>query len=60
MLAGIQSGDVITEVDGNEIHTFGDLTKAILKSDKEKKIKVKLERETMDGYSDMTVKITLK
>ena len=60
MLAGIQSGDVITEFDGNEIHTFGDLTKAILKSDKEKKIKVKLERETMDGYSDMTVKITLK
>jgi len=60
MLAGIQSGDVITEFDGVEIHTFGDLTKAILKSEKEKKIKVKLERETANGYSDMTVKVTLK
>ena len=60
MLAGIQSGDVITEFDGNEIHTFADLTKAILKSEKEKKIKVKLERETASGYSDMTVKVTLK
>lgn len=60
MLAGIQSGDVITEFDGEPIHTFGDLTKAILKSDKEKKIKVKLERGAFDGYSDMTVKVTLK
>ena len=60
MLAGIQSGDVITEFDGNEIHTFADLTKAILKSEKEKKIKVKLERETASGYSNMTVKVTLK
>ena len=60
MLAGIQSGDVITEFDGIEIHTFADLTKAILKSDKDKKIKVKLERETINGYSDVTVKVTLK
>ena len=60
MLAGIQSGDVITEFDGIEIHTFSDLTKAILKSDKDKKIKVKLERETINGYSDVTVKVTLK
>ena len=60
MHAGIQSGDVITEFDGEPIHTFGDLTKAILKSNKEEKIKVKLQRQTIDGYSDMTVKVTLK
>ena len=30
MLAGIQSGDVITEFDGEIINTIGDLTKAIL------------------------------
>lgn len=60
MHAGIQSGDVITEFDGEPIHTFGDLTKAILKSNKEEKIKVKLQRQTINGYSDMTVKVTLK
>ena len=51
---------VITEFDGEPIHTFGDLTKAILKSNKEEKIKVKLQRQTINGYSDMTVKVTLK
>lgn len=60
MLAGIQSGDVITEFDGQQIHTFADLTKAILKCEKEKKVKIKLERETFDGYSDMTIRVTLK
>ncbi len=60
MLGGIQSGDVITEFDGQEIHTFADLTKAILKCEKDKKVKVKLERETFDGYSDMTIRVTLK
>lgn len=60
MLAGIQSGDVITEFDGKEIHTFADLTKAIFKCEKEKKVKVKVERETFDGYSDMTIRVTLK
>ena len=60
MLAGIQSGDVITEFDGIEIHTFADLTKAILKSEKDKAIKIKLEREKVNGYSDMTVRVTLK
>ena len=60
MLAGIQSGDVITEFDGKEINTFSDLTRVILKCQKEQKVKVKLERETFDGYSDMTIRVTLK
>lgn len=60
MLAGIQSGDVITEFDGQTINTIGDLTKAILDSEKEEKVKVKVERETLSGYTDMTIKVTLK
>ena len=60
MLAGIQSGDVITEFNGEEIRTYADLTLAILKSNIDEKIKVKLERETLSGYSEMTVKVTLK
>lgn len=60
MLAGIQSGDVITEFDGKTITTFGDLTKAILDCQKEEKVKLKVERETPSGYTDMTIKVTLK
>lgn len=60
MLAGIQGGDVITEFDGKEIHNFGDLTQAIFNSEKEKKVKVTVERETSNGYSDMTIRVTLK
>ena len=60
MLAGIQSGDVITEFDGEIINTIGDLTKAILNCEKEEKVKIKVERETPSGYTDMTIKVTLK
>lgn len=60
MLAGIQSGDVITEFDGETINTIGDLTKAILNCEKEEKVKIKVERDTPSGYTDMTIKVTLK
>lgn len=60
MLAGIQSGDVITEFDGEIINTIGDLTKAILNCEKEEKVKIKVERDTPSGYTDMTIKVTLK
>ena len=32
----------------------------VLKSEKDKAIKIKLEREKVNGYSDMTVRVTLK
>lgn len=60
MLAGIQSGDVITEFAGQPINTFGDLTKTIFDCEKGEKVKVKLERETPSGYTDMTIKVTLE
>ena len=60
MLAGIQSGDVITEFDGETINTIGDLTKAILNCEKEEKVKIKVERDTPSGYTDMTITVTLK
>lgn len=60
MLAGIQSGDVITEFGGETINTIGDLTKAILNCEKEEKVKIKVERDTPSGYTDMTIKVTLK
>ena len=60
MLAVIQSGDVITEFDGETINTIGDLTKAILNCEKEEKVKIKVERDTPSGYTDMTIKVTLK
>ncbi len=60
MLAGIQSGDVITEFDGTTINGFSDLTKAILNSEKEETVKLKVERETNNGYADMTIRVTLK
>lgn len=60
MLAGIQSGDVITEFDDETINTIGDLTKAILNCEKEEKVKIKVERDTPSGYTDMTIKVTLK
>lgn len=60
MLAGIQSGDIITEFNGQKITTIGNLTDAILGCAREDKVKVKLERENSNGYRSMTVKVTLK
>lgn len=60
MLAGIQGGDVITEFNGEQIHNFSDLTRAIYGCEKGKTVKVKVERESSNGYKDMTIRVTLK
>ncbi len=60
MLAGLQAGDVIKKYEDLEIHTFGDLTKSILGSSKEEKVKLTVERETQEGYTEMTIRVTLK
>ncbi len=60
MLAGLQSGDIITEYDGTKINGFSDLTNAILNSEKMESVKLKVERETNEGYADMSVWVTLK
>ena len=60
MHAGLQAGDVITEFDGRQIKTIGDLVEAILDCTKDKTVRMKVEREAHGGYTDMTIKVTLK
>lgn len=60
MHGGLQAGDVITEFDGKQIKTIGDLVEAILDCTKDKTVKMKVEREAHGGYTDMTIKVTLK
>lgn len=60
MIAGIQSGDVITEFDGAVINSFADLTRAVYGTEIGKTVKLKVERESSNGYKDMTIKVTLK
>lgn len=60
ILGGLQAGDVITEFNGQQIKTIGDLTKAILGCKKDERVKMNVERQAHGGYTDMTIKVTLQ
>lgn len=59
MLAGIQSGDVITRIDGEEISSYSDVVKKLLAKDPEENIILQLMRQGPDGYTEMDVTVTL-
>jgi len=54
MAAGLQNGDVITEIDGDEILTAENYEKKLLSLKPEDTVEVKIERQGPEGYTEIT------
>lgn len=59
MDAGIQSGDVIVSVDGNEIMTYQELVSAIVAGEPEQNLSIGLLRQGPEGYAEMNLNVVL-
>ena len=59
MNAGIQSGDVIVQVQETEIKNYQNLVKALLLEEPEKTLPIKIMRQGPDGYIEMEVSVIL-
>lgn len=59
MLAGIQPGDVIVEIDGNSIANFNNYTAALLRLSPEQTVTVVLQRQVQNRYREIEMEITL-
>lgn len=57
--AGIQSGDVITQVDSYEISTYSIFTEAITVHEPEEEASITVRRYGVDGYRDVTITVVL-
>lgn len=60
MLAGIQKGDVIVDIGGNNIENFSNYTSALLRLDVGQSVKITLQRPVQDTYKEMEIEITLQ
>ena len=61
MAAGLQNGDVITEIDGDEILTAENYEKKLLSLKPEDTVEVKIERQGPEGYTEIicTVEVSV-
>jgi len=59
MKAGIQNGDVVTQVDGYDITTFSVLTEAILLHEPGDIISITIRRLSGEEYRDVTIEVQL-
>lgn len=59
MLAGIQPGDVIVEIDESSIENFNNYTAALLRLDSDQTVSVVVQRMVQDSYREMEIEITL-
>lgn len=59
MLAGVQRGDVIVEIDGEEIGNFASFMNQMLKCEEGSSVEIKVMRQVQEGYREMTFGITL-
>ena len=59
MDGGIQSGDVITKLDGTEINSYQELVKELLLREPGSEIKMELMRHGPDGYRELELTATL-
>ena len=53
MLAGIQQGDVIINIDGRNISTFNEYTNIVMQLEPGKTIEMTVKRKSQDEYKDM-------
>ena len=59
MTAGIQSGDVITQIGEEEITSYNELLNILYNSEPEDTINIILMRQGMEAYQKMEVEVTL-
>ena len=60
MKAGIQSGDVIVELNGTEIRSFSEYQEALFNLAPETGVTVKVMRQGAEEYQEMTVEVILE
>ena len=60
MYSGIQSGDVIKQIDNTPVSSYAALSNLLLKHKKGDIVNVLLMRQGADGYFEIKVKVTLK
>lgn len=59
MVAGIQSADVITELNGTEVTTMQRFSTELQKCKKDDKVSIRLMRKGNDGYEEMNFEIAI-
>lgn len=59
MAAGLQSGDVITKLDGDTIATVDSYENKLLSLTPEKSVKVVVERQGTEGYTEITCTVEI-
>lgn len=59
MTAGIQSGDVIVQIDDTEIATYSELLNELYNASPEDVVTITLMRQGIDSFQEMTVTVTL-
>ena len=59
MAAGIQSGDVITEVDGTSVTTLSGYNNALMQQETGNEIRIRGQRQGTGGYVDITFRVTV-
>ena len=60
MLAGIQRGDIIVEIDGNSIENFSNYTAALLQMEAGDTVTVVIQRLSQNTYREMELTITVE
>ena len=60
MLAGIQRGDVIVEINGEAITRYTEYVNAILQLSPEDSVSVKVMRQAQEDYKEMSFEVTLE
>ena len=59
MLSGIQRGDVIVEINGNEISHYSQYVNAILQENVGETVTIKVMRQAQNEYKEMSFEVTL-
>ena len=59
MAAGIQSGDVITQVDGSKVTTLSGYSSALMQLAEGDEIRIRGQRQGTGGYVDITFRVTV-
>lgn len=60
MRGGIQKGDVITKIDDENIYSYNELVRELLKKEPETEISIVLKRQVQNEYKEVIAKIVLQ
>jgi S1-C subfamily serine protease len=60
MNAGLQKGDIITVMDGEDVHYSITLSRVLIENEAGTEISITLERPSGDGYTEMDLTVTLE